>query len=34
MTDGLSGLLMGDKGYIRLVLSEALAQQGIELQAP
>jgi hypothetical protein len=34
MTDGISRLLIGDKGYIRLLLSEALAQQGIELQTP
>jgi hypothetical protein len=34
MTDGIRGLLMGDKGYIRPFLSEELAQQGIELQTP
>ena len=34
MTDGIRGLLSGDKGTIRLLLSEELAQQGIELQTP
>lgn len=32
MTDGLQGLLIGDKGYIRPVLKEELKQQGIDLQ--
>lgn len=34
MTDGLSGLLVGDKGYIRPSLKEDLAKQGIDLQTP
>lgn len=34
MIDGIRGLLIGDKGYIRLLLLEELAQQGIELQTP
>ncbi|MDP3334701.1 MAG: IS982 family transposase, partial [Methylococcaceae bacterium] len=34
MTDGIHGLLIGDKGYIRPLLSEELAQQQIDLQTP
>lgn len=34
MTQGLSGLLIGDKGYIRPSLQEDLAAQGIDLQTP
>jgi len=34
ITDGLSGLLVGDKGYIRPSLKEDLAKQGLDLQTP
>jgi hypothetical protein len=34
MTQGLRGLLIGDKGYIRSSLEEELAAQGIDLQTP
>jgi hypothetical protein len=34
MTDDISGLLIGDKGYIRPVLSQELAKQHIDLQTP
>jgi len=34
MTQGLRGLLIGDKGYIRPSLEEELAAQGIDLQTP
>jgi hypothetical protein len=34
ITDGISGLLIGDKGYIRPLLSEELAKQHLELQTP
>lgn len=32
--DSLSGLLLGDKGFIRPQLKEDLAQQGLDLQTP
>jgi len=32
MTDGLTGMLIGDKGYIRPCLKEDLAKQGLDLQ--
>lgn len=34
MVDGLRGLLIGDKGYIRPSLKQELRQQGIDLQTP
>ena len=34
MTQGLRGLLIGDKGYIRPSLKEELAKQGLDLQTP
>jgi hypothetical protein len=34
MTDGLTGTLIGDKGYIRPCLKEDLARQGLDLQTP
>lgn len=34
LTDGLTGLLVGDKGYIRPVLKEDLAKQGLDLETP
>lgn len=34
MTPGLSGLLIGDKGYIRPNLTEELAKQGLDLPTP
>jgi len=34
MTDDISGLLLGDKGYIRPLLKEELLNQGINLQTP
>jgi len=34
LTDNLSGLLVGDKGYIRPVLKEDLAKQGLDLETP
>jgi hypothetical protein len=34
MTDGLTGTLIGDKGYIRPCLKEDLAKQGLDLQTP
>ncbi|OYV19134.1 MAG: IS4 family transposase [Methylococcaceae bacterium NSP1-2] len=34
MTDGISGLLIGDKGYIRPLLTEELKWQDIDLQTP
>lgn len=34
MAASLQGLLIGDKGYIRLNLKQELAQQGIDLQTP
>jgi hypothetical protein len=34
MTQNLSGLLMGDKGFIRPSLKEELAEQGLDLQTP
>jgi len=34
MIDGLYGLLIGDKGYIRPVLEIGLKEQGIDLQVP
>lgn len=34
MTDGLRGFLLGDKGYIRPILKEELAEQGLNLQTP
>ncbi len=34
MTDNIHGLLIGDKGFIRPLLTEELAQQHIDLQTP
>jgi hypothetical protein len=34
MTEGLRGLLIGDKGYIRPLLSIELKEQGVDLQFP
>jgi len=34
MTQGLRGLLIGDKGYIRPSLKEELAKQELDLQTP
>ncbi|MEY3289900.1 MAG: hypothetical protein RLZZ419_2142 [Pseudomonadota bacterium] len=34
ITQNLSGLLIGDKGFIRPFLKEELANQGLELQTP
>lgn len=34
MTDNIHGLLIGDKGFIRPLLTEELAQQYIDLQTP
>jgi hypothetical protein len=34
ITQGLSGLLIGDKGYIRPSLKEELARQALDLQTP
>jgi len=34
MTQGLSGLLIGDKGFIRPSLKEELTEQGLDLQTP
>jgi len=34
MTDGIKGLLIGDKGFIRPLLKQELAEQGIDLQTP
>ena len=34
LTDGIHGLLIGDKGYIRPILTEELSAQGIQLQTP
>ncbi len=34
MTQGLSGLLIGDKGFIRPSLKEYLAKQGVDLPTP
>lgn len=34
MTEGISGLLIGDKGFIRPWLSQELSTQGIDLQTP
>lgn len=34
LTDGLTGLLVGDKGYIRPILKEELLNQGLDLETP
>lgn len=34
ITQGLKGLLIGDKGYIRPSLKEELAKQELDLQTP
>ncbi|MFA7269407.1 MAG: transposase [Sterolibacterium sp.] len=34
LLDDISGLLLGDKGFIRPILKEDLAQQAIDLQTP
>lgn len=34
MTEGLKGLLIGDKGFIRPLLKEELVRQQIDLQTP
>ena len=34
LTDNLTGLLIGDKGYIRPVLKEELKKQGLDLETP
>ena len=34
LTDGIHGLLIGDKGYIRPILTKELSAQGIQLQTP
>ncbi|MFA7268081.1 MAG: pyrimidine dimer DNA glycosylase/endonuclease V [Sterolibacterium sp.] len=34
LLDDISGLLLGDKGFIRPILKEGLAQRSIDLPAP